>query len=104
MKKVLMVALALFISVAFVTTVCAQGKPPKILSFEGKVTKVEGTRVTVTNPKLGEKTFDVTGAQFVGGKDVRGIKVHDHIDIRYYVKDGKNITTWVNIARSLNMK
>jgi len=109
MKKVFMFALALLISVAFVTTVFAQapaddknvpGKGPagsapakpgaKVpgKAYSGAVTKVDGAMVTV-KAKKDEKTFDVTKATFKGYKAAADIKVGDKVGLRYQMDGDK---------------
>jgi hypothetical protein len=119
MKKVLMFALALVISVAFVSTVFAQTQPaddkslpgkgpagaapakpgpkvemPKGTKYAGQVTKVEGSMVTVKGKK-DEKTFDVANAKFKGYKAAEDIKVGDKVGVIFNMADGKAVAAAV---------
>lgn len=115
MKKVLMFAFAMLISVAFVTSVFAQTQPaddknlpgkgpagsapakpgPKVekvkgTKYAGNVTKVDGGMVTVKGKK-DEKTFDVGAAKFKGYKDAAGIKVGDKVGVIYNMDGDKAV-------------
>ncbi len=112
MKKVLMLAFALVISVAFVSSVFAQadqpppGKGPggvpgsalpkpdkpepkvKGTKYAGEVTKVDGMMVTVKGKK-DEKTFDISKAKFKGYKAGADVKVGDRVGVVFTEADGK---------------
>jgi len=122
MKKALMIALALLISVAFVTTVFAQAKPAekpaatdkpvmkvdkpvkaekaekpakaKGKAFAGEVVKAEATAL-VAKDKKGEMTFDVSG---VKGYKAEDYKAGDKVVVKYAEKDGKNVASAIKKA------
>jgi hypothetical protein len=116
MKKALMIALALLISVAFVTTVFAQAKPAvpatpaapatvtekpakvekaaKAKAFTGQVVNAEATAL-VAKDKKGEMTFDVSG---VKGYKAEDYKAGDKVVVKYAEKDGKNVASAVKKA------
>lgn len=122
MKKALMIALALLISVAFVTTVFAQAKPAekpaatnkpvmkvdkpvkaekaekpakaKGKAFAGEVVKAEATAL-VAKDKKGEMTFDVSA---VKGFKAEDYKAGDKVVVKYAEKDGKNVASVVKKA------
>lgn len=119
MKKVLMIALAVLISVAFVTSVFAAGEKPvetkKPVATEKPEVKVEKPvvpekptkpvkvkvmkysgevakvdgMVVVVKGKKDEKTFDVSQAKFKGYKDATEIKGGDKVKVTYTEADGK---------------
>lgn len=113
MKKVFLIAFALFISVAFITTVFAQAKPadkpatapekapapapekktdkpeqkaaPKAKTFKGEFVSMDATAKTiVAKDAKGEMTFDVSGV-----KKLAEFKAGDKIMVSYMEKDGK---------------
>lgn len=118
MKKVLLVAFVLLISVAFVTTVFAQVKPeakpaekpapapekapapapekakeapkPKPAGFVGKVEVVDGKMMMVKSKKE-TVGFDVSKPSFKGYKAIGDVKVGDTVAAKH-TKDGVMIT------------
>ena len=119
MKKGLLVALVLLISVAFVSTVFAQAKPeakpaekpapapekapapeqaekakeapkPKPAGFVGKVGKIDGNMMMVKSKKEAIG-FDVSKPTFKGYKAMGDVKVGDTVSAKY-TKDGVMIT------------
>ena len=120
MKKVLMVVLVLFISIAFVSTVFAQAKPaaaapekaapapekaepkadkpadkpkpkPKPAGYYGEVANVDVAAKTLTvKTKKDAVTFDIAKAKFKGYKDAGEIKVGDKVTAKYS-KDGVDV-------------
>jgi hypothetical protein len=116
MKKVLMVAFALLISVAFVTTVFAQAKPEakpapapaaapekapapekkaekaeKAKSFKGEFVSMDAAAKTiVAKGEKGDMTFDVAGV-----KKMAEFKAGDKIMVSYKEKDGKMVAKTV---------
>ena len=109
MKKFLMISLAVLISVAFVTTVFAQGptdKAPtsekkiekkvvapkaKTPQYTGEVTAMDGAAKTLTvKGKTDEKTFDVANV-----KMKKEPKAGDKVMVKYTEKDGKMIASSV---------
>jgi len=119
MKKVLMVALALLISVAFVSAVFAQApakpaeKPaapapapekkaaapapatekkaekPKVHQYTGTIEKMDG-KMIVLKGQQGEKTFDAASAKMKGEP-----KQGDKVVVKYTEKDGKMVASSV---------
>ena len=116
MKKVLMIALTVMISVAFVTVVFAQapaGTPEKkttattttttpekkevttketkskAMTFTGEVTNMDTAAKTMAvKGKKGDMTFDVSGATM---KDE--VKAGDKVTVKYMEKDGKKMAS-----------
>ncbi len=100
MKKAFVIALALLISIAFVTTVFAQKDKPKpgagpataptdpgtvkakVMKFAGTVDVIDGMMVMVKGNKS-IKTFDVTNATFKGYKDATAIKTGNKVSVTY---------------------
>ena len=123
MKKVFMIALAILISVAFVTTVFAQApkdapKPPaadkpavkvekpaapaakpakvKVKAFTGEVVKADAAAF-VAKDKKGEMTFDVSG---VKGYKAEDYKAGDKVVVKYAEKDGKMMASAIKKAKA----
>jgi hypothetical protein len=115
MKKVLMFALAVWISVAFVTAVFAQApaeKPapekmmekkemkPKMMSFSGEVTNMDMmAKMMTVKGKKGEMTFDMTGAKMKGE-----MKAGDKVTVKYMEKEGKMMASSVMMAGGKKME
>lgn len=120
MKKVLVIALAVLIGVAFVTTVFAQEKKdakpaaapaapapapekakveakkeaPKAQEFKGEfVSADEKAKTIVAKGEKGEMTFDVAKI-----KKMAKFAAGDKIVVKYTEKDGKNIASSVKKA------
>jgi len=118
MKKVFMIALAILISVAFVTTVFAQApkdapKPPavdkpakaekaqkpakvKAKTFTGEVVKADAAAF-VAKDKKGEMTFDVSG---VKGYKAENYAAGDKVLVKYAEKDGKMMASAIKKAKA----
>jgi hypothetical protein len=106
MKKLLMVALVLLISIAFVSTGFAQPKavpekasaPKKQVAkpkakapgFVGKVAMIDATMITVKGKKA-TVTFDTRNPQLKGYKAIGDVMVGDTVSAKY-TKDGVMIT------------
>jgi hypothetical protein len=116
MKKVLMFALAVWISVAFVTTVFAQApaeKPApekmmmekkemksKMMSFSGEVTNMDMmAKMMTVKGKKGEMTFDMTGAKMKGE-----MKAGDKVTVKYMEKEGKMMASSAMMAGGKKME
>ena len=127
MKKVLMIALTVMISVAFVTVVFAQapaGTPEKktttttttttpekketttkvtkskAMMFAGEVTNMDAAAKTMTvKGKKGDMTFDVSGAKM---KDEA--KAGDKVTVKYTEKDGKKMASSVAMGGAKTTK
>jgi len=120
MKKVLVIALAVLIGVAFVTTVFAQEKKdakpaaaaaapapapekakveakkeaPKAQEFKGEfVSADEKAKTIVAKGEKGEMTFDVAKI-----KKMAKFAAGDKIVVKYTEKDGKNVASSVKKA------
>ncbi len=124
MKKIFMIALAILISVAFVTTVFAQApkdapkpaaaadkpavdkpakaekaaKPAKAKAkaFTGEVVNADAAAF-VAKDKKGEMTFDVSG---VKGYKAEGYKAGDKVVVKYSEKDGKMMASAITKAKA----
>jgi hypothetical protein len=119
MKKALLIALMLLISVAFVTTVFAQAKPAaapsaapaaaapaaaaapekpakaKMMTFKGEVVKYdEAVKALVVKDKKGEATFEVGGV-----KKMPAVKAGDAVMVKYAEKDGKKVASSVVVPK-----
>jgi hypothetical protein len=119
MKKVLMVALALLISIAFVSSGFAQPKaasekapalkqraaklkaePPS--GFVGKVAMIDATMIVV-NGKKGVVTFDARNPKLMGYKAIGDVAVGDTVATKY-TKDGVMITKLKGTAKAKTLK
>ena len=94
MKKVVMIGLTVLISVAFVTAVFAQAPAPekkaKAQKFTGEVVKVDEA-VIVVKTKMGEETFEIKDAKWVGYKDGKEVKAGDVVDVTAVDMQGKKV-------------
>ena len=127
MKKVLMMALTVVISVAFVTVAFAQapaGTPEqkttttttttipekmetttkttesKAMRFRGEVTNMDmAAKMMTVKGKKGDMTFDVSSAKM---KDE--VKAGDKVRVKYMEKDGKMMASWVTMGRAKTTK
>ena len=121
MKKVLMIALAVLISVAFVSTVFAQDKKPaaatekpaaapdkakaevkkeapkaKTQTFKGEFVSADETAKTmVAKNDKGEMTFDVSAI-----KKMPKAAAGDKVTVTYTEKDGKMVAKTVKVAKA----
>jgi len=94
MKRALLIAVLVVVSVALVGTVfAAEKKAPKAMTFKGEVVKLDGTMLTVKGAK-GDMTFDVTGAKMGDYKAMQG----DKVVVKYMEKDKKMMATMVSKA------
>jgi hypothetical protein len=95
MKRALLIAVLVVVSVALVGTVfAAENKAPKALTFKGAVTKIEGSMITVKGAKS-DMTFNAAGAKWSGYKAMDEVKVNDKVTVSYTEKDGKMMATKV---------
>ena len=125
MKKVLMMALTVLISVAFVTTVFAQapaGTPEKktttttttpekketattttkskAMIFTGEVTNMDtAAKMMTVKGKKGDMTFDVSGVKMKGEA-----KAGDKVTVKYMEKEGKMIASSVTMGGAKTTK
>jgi hypothetical protein len=122
MKKALLVGLAIFVSIAFVTTGFAQmpekketttttttttpekketttttttTMKSKAMKFGGKVTNMDmAAKMMTVKGKKGDMTFDVSRAKMKGEA-----KAGDVVTVKYMEKDGKMMASWVTINK-----
>ena len=128
MKKVLMMALTVLISVAFVTAAFAQApagtpeqktttttttKAPdtketkttkttksKAMIFTGEVTNMDtAAKIMTVKGKKGDMTFDVSGAKMKGEA-----KSGDKVTVKYVEKEGKMMTSSVTMGGAKTTK
>ena len=125
MKKVLMLALAVLISVAFVSVTFAQAPAgttekktttttttpekkettttttkTKAMTFKGKVTNMDtAVKMMTVNGKKGDMTFDVSTAKMKVEP-----KAGDKVKVKYMEKDGKMVASWVGTKEAKKMK
>jgi Cu/Ag efflux protein CusF len=106
MKKVLLVALAIVISVAFISTVFAQAPSEKkemkakAMSFSGEVTNMDmAAKMMTVKGKDKDMTFDVSGAKIMGE-----MKAGDKVSVKYMEKDGKMMASSVKMAGGKKME
>jgi hypothetical protein len=107
MKKVLMFALAVFISVAFATVMFAQGPgtseqtttttttttKSKPMTLMGKVTAMDtAAKMMTVKGKKGDMTFDVSNAQMK-----ESVKAGSTVTVKYTEQDGKMMASSVTI-------
>ena len=114
MKKLLMAALVLLISIAFLPTGCARSKEapekapakeapekvapkepaakpkPKVSGFVGKVTMIDASLIQVKGKK-GSVTFDASNPEFRGYRAIGDVMAGDTVAAKY-TKDGIIIT------------
>jgi hypothetical protein len=93
MKKTLIVLIALFAMVAFVSG--AMAKAPKAMHFKGKVTAYEaGTMIKVKGAKEKEMTFDIAADAKIKGEVKEGAKV----TVTYKKEGEKMVATSISAA------
>jgi hypothetical protein len=107
MKKALLVGLAAFISMAFVTAVFAQTSETKEttttttttkhkgMMFKGEVTAMDtAANMMTVKGKKGDMTFDVSSA-----KMKREPMAGDKVSVKYMEKDGKMMASSVHMGK-----
>ena len=104
MRKGLIIALAVVLSVACITAVFAQAPAEKAAPekmkhkgghFWGEITTVDmAAKMMTVKGKKGEMTFDVSGAKMEGE-----MKAGDKVAVRYMEKEGKMMASSVKMAR-----
>jgi hypothetical protein len=124
MKKALLAGLAVFISIAFVTTVFAQMSEKKEttttttttpekkkvttttttkskgMKFTGEVTNMDmAAKMMTVKGKKGEMTFDVSGAKMMGEA-----KAGDMVTVKYREKGGKMMASSVTMGKAKKTK
>ena len=129
MKKVLMMALTMIISVVFVTVVFAQAPAgtseqktttttttttpekkvtttttettkSKAMWFRGRVTAMDtAAKMMTVKGEKGDMTFDVSNAKMKGEP-----KAGDMVRVEYTEKDGKMMASWVTMHRAKTTK
>jgi hypothetical protein len=128
MKKAVLVALTLIISVAFTTGVFAQatseprkdtapstapmgptpGKmapKPKAMEYVGTIAMIDTmAKGMVVTGRKGEMTFDVSMTKWQPYKSMNEVKQGDSVTVRYMEKDGKMIASSVTKAKAPGVK
>ncbi len=124
MKKVLLVALTLVISLAFATGVFSQAReetPPqsgptgpapekmapkaKTMRYTGEVTKVDAMgKMIMVKGKKGEMSFDVSMAKWKPYKSMDEVKQGDPVTVRYMEKGGKMMASSVTKGKPSGVK
>jgi len=100
MKRALLIAVLVVVSVALVSTVfAADKKAPKAMTFKGAVTEVKAkdNAIVVKGDKK-DMTFIVAGAKWDGYKAMDEVKVGDKVVVKYTEKEGKMMATTVGKA------
>jgi general stress protein 26 len=100
MKKALLIAVLVVVSVALVSTVfAADKKAPKAMTFKGEVVKMDKEKkMLVVKGEKGDMTFDVTGAKSADYKAMDEVKAGDKVVVKYVEKDKKMMATTVGKA------
>ena len=128
MKRALVVALSILVSLMFASALFAQattgprgdtapstaptGKAPakeapkgKTMSYTGEVTKVDAMgKSIVVKGKKGEMTFDVGMAKWRTYKSMDEVKQGDTVTVRYMEKDGKMMASSVAKGKPSGVK
>ena len=121
MKKAVLVALTLIISVAFTTGVFAQatseprkdtapstapmGPKPKAMEYVGTIAMIDTmAKGMVVTGRKGEMTFDVSMAKWQPYKSMNEVKQGDSVTVRYMEKDGKMMASSVTKAKAPGVK
>jgi hypothetical protein len=100
MKKALLIAVLVVVSVALVSTVfAAEAKAPKALTFKGTVTGMDAAKnmLTVKGEKK-DMSFNVAGAKWADYKAMDEVKAGDKVVVKYVEKEGKMMATTVGKA------
>ena len=101
MKRALLIAVLVVVSVALVSTVFAAEKKvlPKALMFKGAVASVDAaTKMLVVKGEKGDMSFNVAGAKWGGYKAMDEVKAGDKVVVKYVEKEGKMMATMVGKA------
>ena len=100
MKKALLIAVLVVVSVALVGTVfAAEKKAPKAMTLRGEVVSMDApTKMLVVKGQKGDMTFDVAGAKLAGYKAMDEVKAGDKVVVKYMQKEGKMMATMVGKA------
>lgn len=106
MKRVLLIAVLVVVSVAFVSTVfAADKKAPKAMTFKGAIASVDAkANMIVVKGDKKEMTFDVAGAKWDGYKAMDEVKAGDKVLVKYTEKEGKMMATMVGKAPAKQAK
>jgi microtubule-associated protein 1 len=100
MKKALLIAVLVVVSVALVSTVfAAEAKAPKAMTFKGTVTGMDAAKnmLTVKGEKK-DMSFNVAGAKWADYKAMDEVKAGDKVVVKYVEKEGKMMATTVGKA------
>jgi hypothetical protein len=100
MKRALLIAVLVAVSVALVSTVfAAEKKAPKAMTFKGVVASMDAAgKMLVVKGEKGEKTFNVATAQWGEFKSMDEVKAGDKVIVKYMEKEGKMVATMVGKA------
>jgi microtubule-associated protein 1 len=106
MKRALLIAVLVVVSVALVSTVfAAEQKAPKAMTFKGAVVSVDAkTNMLVVKGEKKDMSFNVTGAKWDGYKAVDELKAGDKVVVKYVEKEGKMMATTVGKAPAKTAK
>ena len=100
MKRALLIAVLVVVSVALVSTVfAAEKKAPKAMTFKGAVVSMDAkTNMLVVKGEKGDMSFDVAGAKSADYKAMDEVKAGDKVVVKYMEKEGKMMATMVGKA------
>ena len=100
MKKALLIAVLVVVSVALVSTVfAADKKAPKAMTFKGAVVSMDAkTNVLIVKGEKKDMTFDVAGAKLGDYKAMDEVKAGHKVVVKYVEKDKKMMATMVSKA------
>ena len=106
MKRALLIAVLVVVSVALVGTVfAAEKKAPKAMTFKGAVVSVDaGANMIVVKGDKKDMSFSVAGAKWEGYKAMDEVKAGDKVVVKYMEKDGKMAATMVGKAQMKEAK
>ena len=106
MKRALLIAVLVVVSVALVSTVfAADKKAPKAMTFKGSVVSVDATtKMLVVKGDKKDMSFGVAGAKWDGYKAMDEVKPGDKVVVKYMEKEGKMTATMVGKAQMKEAK
>jgi hypothetical protein len=100
MKRALLIAVLVVVSVALVSTVfAADKKAPKAMTFKGAVVSMDAkTNMLVVKGEKKDMSFNVAGAKWTDYKAMEEVKAGDKVVVKYTEKEGKMMATTVGKA------
>jgi len=100
MKRALLIAVLVVVSVALVSTVfAAEKKAPKAMTFNGAVVSMDAkTNMLVVKGEKKDMSFNVAGAKWADYKAMDEVKAGDKVVVKYMEKEGKMMATMVGKA------